>query len=57
MMESLARAAADLIVSRRAQAKTVDTASAETKDAIASSHELLERIDKMTVRRIGKSLL
>jgi GAF domain-containing protein len=57
MMESLARAAADLIVSRRAQAKTVETASAETKDAIASSHELLERIDKMTVRRIGKSLL
>lgn len=57
IVESLARATANLIVLRRARAKTVDTASAETRDAIASSRELLERIDKITARRIGKSLL
>jgi GAF domain-containing protein len=57
MMESLARAAADVTVWRRVRAKTVDTSSAETRDAIESSRELLERIDKVTARHIGKPLL
>lgn len=57
MVESLARATANLILWRRARAKTADTAFVESRDAIASSHELLERIDKMTARRIGCSLL
>jgi GAF domain-containing protein len=57
MVESLARATANLIVWRRARAKTADTAFVETRDAIASSRELLERVDKMRARHDGKSLL